>query len=346
MRTKILPWLYGFTIAVWFLSASVHYTFLPRCFSIVGSRRVASVFVFSALQTLITSILSRVTEINQSSGWTTASLRFNIVVAALSHAITIMATNFSVAYGTVSGTRLIKSLEPTIVTLVQYLAGMPLEEDTAWLTMLTWSVSLLCVTFSSEMTFVSSLAAMTSTAAIACRNVFLKRELLVTDDSAATVQSQVNMMSCAVMLIGALACVGAIGPKSSLLSLRDPLAVSIACGSFAIFQIAAVYVLTMVSPTRQASIKSVHNSMTTLWAIVLDRGKVRMHEMAPISTWSVAVMALASNCKMFETNNDARVWGKGAASETTSARAWVAAFWASGLVLIAESVKVCVDLIA
>lgn len=41
-----------------------------------------------------------------------------------------MATNFNVAYGTVSETRLVKSLEPTIVTLLQYLAGMLMDEGT------------------------------------------------------------------------------------------------------------------------------------------------------------------------------------------------------------------------
>lgn len=49
-RTKIVPWLYAATIAAWFLSASVHYRFLPRCFAMFGSRRMASVYVFSALQ--------------------------------------------------------------------------------------------------------------------------------------------------------------------------------------------------------------------------------------------------------------------------------------------------------
>jgi len=197
------------TWAVWMFGSAVHYTFLPRCLS----RSMVSVVEFAIIQTVLTGVMSSVyrrrprpkqvshgqhqeqQKRHETTVVATGGIRagpacaphlhaiacehLDTLVAGAAFAVAITMTNASVAYGSASGSRMVKSLEPAIVAAIQFVAGGMDSGggDSPWVCLIALAVCMMLAAAPQAVTFVSSAAALLSTAGIATRNVYVKRKM-------------------------------------------------------------------------------------------------------------------------------------------------------------------------
>lgn len=325
------------TWAVWMIGSAVHYTFLPRCLS----RSLVSVVNFAIMQAALTGVVSwtmrkfrqTTKQTHQADAGDAVSTTFpdnraNILIAGAAFAVAITMTNASVAYGSVSGSRMIKSLEPAIVSGIQLMAGMDQRADFPWVCLLAVAVSLMLSVAPTGITMLSATAALMSTAGISTRNVFVKRHMLMAKACATSspgseekacaggalsllsfcggsrwttdAQTSLNFVACTVLIAVATGGLELGGSESHRQSTAAKLDVVIALSSFAAFQVAALMVLERVSPTRQAAIKSLQNALTTAWALVIE-SKSQRHsslEIVPALVWGVCVAALTTDAQL------------------------------------------------
>jgi hypothetical protein len=324
--------------------SAVHYTFLPRCLS----RSLISVIDFAILQAALAGAVSwstqRFRQTPQQTGVApntpaSAENRSNILIAGVAFAVAIVMMNASVAYGSVSGSRMIKSLEPAIVSGIQLLSGTTMNHraDLPWVCLLAVAVSTMLAVAPTGITMFSAAAAFVSTAGISTRNVFMKNHMLQSPNACAAssppgsggmhcppppsldvgmvsamvsdAQTFLNIVACGILIPIASCCFMFPGSRQ-LPGLVQASDVAIASVSFAAFQVAALMVLERVSPTRQAAIKSLQNTLTTAWAMLID-SKGKKHnslEIVPALVWGVCVTALATDVQMtmFTSSTD---WG-------------------------------------
>lgn len=191
------------TWAAWMFGSAVHYTFLPRCLS----RSMMSVVDFAILQAALTGVVSwamrrgrhkpkqsqvpqhQLAPVAEAAGGTAQDPpvsavspapdgRSNILIAGAAFAVAITMTNASVAYGSVSGSRMVKSLEPAIVAALQLVAGMDSRADFPWVFLLALAVCMMLAVAPTGITLISAVAALLSTAGISTRNVYVKKHML------------------------------------------------------------------------------------------------------------------------------------------------------------------------
>jgi hypothetical protein len=335
---------------VWMFGSAVHYTILPRCLS----RSFLGIVGMSILQAALTGMVSwlkirvsrRYQKRNRQAGeagdhlpaTTDATLsqdRTNVLIAGTAFAVAITMTNASVAYGSISGSRMVKSLEPAVVLALQLVAGIKLNHraDFPWVFLLAVAVIMLLTVAPTGITFLSATTALLSTAGISTRNVFVKKQMLATHGrvaasasaSAATVaeettqaltslnkpasptpqdvQTHLNFVACAILILVTSAWIALLGWDDVQIALRNHITISdvlTATTSFACFQVAALKVLESVSPTRQAAIKSLQNALTTAWALLIETKGFRHSslEIVPAIVWGICVFALASDAQM------------------------------------------------
>jgi hypothetical protein len=332
------------TSTVWMLGSAVHYTYLPKCLS----RSLPDIVNFGILQAALTGFVSwSMRRISQKSKQTrqtgtsafshtiaTIENRTNILIAGAAFAVAITMTNASVAYGSVSGSRMVKSLEPAIVAALQLLAGMDIRSDFPWVLLLAFAVSMMLAVAPTGITMLSAAAALVSTAGISTRNVFVKKHMLAVKAAETSslgsqageevvpsaqalgaasapsfsdpqdVQTNLNFVTCAILCTVASGWVALRGWATVDVAVRKHVHASdlvIASISFAAFQVAALKVLESVSPTRQAAIKSLQNALTTAWALIIDSNGLRhsSFEIVPSLSWGICVIALASDAKVY-----------------------------------------------
>lgn len=294
-------------VAVWMAGSMIHYSILPGCLT----QSFFSVLVFSLMETIVTvatAFHSRSAKFPSNIIHLLAEK--NVIIAAVAFAIAITLTNTGVAFGSVSGTRLIKSLEPVLVTCVQFLvhARHPStkgSQEPAWMFLLIAAIVVMLGVSPVRMTVYASGAAFLSTLGIVLRNVFIKKELESGSlpSAMSDIQAAVNALACTLFLLVVCARVlfANAGIHADVLDLISRLPViALACVTFAAFQIAAVLVLGRVSAARQSAIKSVHSSVVTLWTLLVQRphAGLRLEEIAPTTVWCVAVLAMAADARV------------------------------------------------
>jgi hypothetical protein len=340
------------TWAVWMLGSAVHYTFLPRCLLRSWEAVVDFAIVQAALTGIVSGAMRRLRrrpahqEHQERPGHpvdagaalaapATAKRRANVLIAGGAFAVAISMTNASVAYGSVSGSRMIKSLEPAIVSGIQLMAGMDHRVEFPWVCLLAVAVSMMLAVAPTGITMLSAAAALLSTAGISTRNVFVKKQMAAgakaypapascAESARATrgggsggggsgggglqlstdPQTSLNFVACVILIAFASygTLLGGWGSNSYYAAfVRVHMAdLVIASASFAAFQVAALMVLERVSPTRQAAIKSLQNALITAWTLVIDsRGKRHTPlEIVPALVWGLCVMALTMDARL------------------------------------------------
>lgn len=302
-----MAWSLGPLVTVWMAGSMIHYTILPGCLT----KSSFSVLIFSLLQIIVTGAIS----FSSQSANSQSSLRYllaqpNVIVAAIAFAVAVGLTNTGVAFGSVSGTRLIKSLEPVLVACVQFVvhrqASAKGSQDPAWLFLLVAAIAVMLGSSSVYMTFYASGAALVSTLGIVLRNVFIKKELETGSvcRMPSEIQTAVNGIACGIFAV--LTCVRIVFGDSVRADIaafitRLP-SIALACVTFAAFQIAAVLVLDCVSATRQSAIKSVHSSGVTLWTLLIQRSQqhagLMIEEILPTVVWCATVVAIAVDARV------------------------------------------------
>lgn len=307
----------------------------------------------------------------------------NVIMSGAAFATAVTLTNFSVAYGSLSGTRMIKSLEPAIVSGIQLLAGSDPRADLPWVALLAAAVSMLMVALPTGVTSTSALAALISTAAISTRNVFVKKHISMVDFAlddcietktqqtqsngeiqylsrlrhawTSDIQTSLNFVATLILLAAVSGYLLFVerGSMRRVLSTLLTAHVFMACISFAVFQVGALMVLERVSPARQAAMKSLHNAMTTAWAIALDsRGKwSNSTELFPAIVWGVCVVALIMSAplsvhtdKHASVSTDLKAHGVG--NSRGSARFWQAVYVTCWTLLLVQCGGIVTDVFA
>lgn len=317
----------------WMICSSLHYAYL----SATMSQAFESILSFSLIQTSCAGVLSFIVHdwrfqnhrrqastdskvFSQRSSCKAKNFvgaRRKLVLAGVSFALATILTNYSVKHGSLSSSRMLKSLEPAIVAAFQTWAGMNAQKETPWIYLMAYALVLMLIASPRGLTLTSAFAALTSSVGISCRNVLMKMLMLEDrdghmlvggehsaqpntwmDHSAHQMQTSVNFVACAFTCLALGAFI--LWKRVPLVALDPKIStIAIACASlsFAVFQISAFYVLENVSPTQQSALKALQTTVTTAMAVLIDSEfqSYSLLQILPAIIWAVCTVALSLN---------------------------------------------------
>lgn len=295
----------------------IHYMYLPKCIA----ASVDELLAFTIIQTACTGALSwaahrffgplrSVLDVcdeglpEKSTDSTRAKRHMNLYAGAF-FALATVSTNYSVAFGSVASSRMVKSFEPAIAAGFQSVAHMDINGMTPWLFLLSHAVSLMLIVAPRGLTISSALAALCSSAGISARNVCIK---LAHKDTSThrRVETDLNWIASTLLsgaMLPVLACTGyrTFGHTLHALTIKTA-DVAIAATSFAAFQLAAIHVLQRVTPTRQSAMKSLQSSLLTAMVLLFDSirstGRNTLPQLIPAICWAICVSAISLSIKI------------------------------------------------
>lgn len=328
-----VPTSLGLLAAGWIAGSAVHYTILPHCLT----QSSLSITMLSLLQVIMTGAIALYSPHSAKSLPTpmhSLMARPNIIIAGLALAFAVALTNAGVAFGSLSGTRLIKSLEPVLVTVVQLCvhresaAVDATTHDPAWLFLLSGAIAVMLGSSSVVMTPYASIAALLSTLSVVLRNVLVKKELESGSASCTPANIQAAISIVAGGMFALLTCLRVLIGSEVRADVDDFIerlpAIGLACVAFAMYQLAGILVLRRVSATRQSAIKSTHSSLVTMWTLFIQgsHASILLEEVTPTAVWCTTVTAIALDARVsgIRANNLPAQDGKDADSRQHSTR--------------------------